>query len=356
LANTENCTRCACFPWSCKLFRKYIQGFAKLAAPLTNLLRNLGPSEALKARRLKRLPHHKLDALYSQFAVKWTPACQTSFEGLKTVLSSEPVLRLPDFDKPFEVVADACTSTPAIGAVLMQSVHPVAFYSRKCIGTESNYSASDLEMLAVIAALKEWRPDLQGGPRFKIVTDHLLNTYVDSASVSSYTLQCRARWLEISSCYDYEWEYRPGRLNVADPISRAPAHFHSAAAAAVVLQAAVAMPHPVGQLVSRPGVASSGSANPGSRALVARLRLALPTRTVLLRSVCAAATRSRTRTAAAPAPVATPPADDGPQTFSGGDDAPVQGEVPDADTATSDDEGCSTVHIGKFHLAYSERL
>jgi hypothetical protein len=157
--------------------------------------------------------------------------------------------------------------------------------------------------------------------------------------VSSYTLQRRARWLEISSCYDYEWEFRPGRLNVADPISRAPAHFHSAAAAAVVvLQAAVAMPHPVGQLVSRPGVAASGSANPGSHALVARLRLALPTQTVLLRSVCAAATRSRTRTAAAPAPVATPPADDGPQSFSGEDDAPVQGEVPDADTATSDDE------------------
>jgi hypothetical protein len=72
-------------------FRKYIQGFAKLAAPLTNLLRNLGPSEALKARLLKRLPHHKLDALYSQFAVEWTPACQTSFDCLKTVLSSEPV-------------------------------------------------------------------------------------------------------------------------------------------------------------------------------------------------------------------------------------------------------------------------
>ena len=279
-----------------------------------------------------------MDELYSHFSIKWTSDCQASFDGLKTALSSEPVLRLPDFDKPFEVVADACTSTPAIGAVLLQSGHPVAFYSRKCTGAEGNYSASDLEMLAVIAALKEWRPYLQGGPRFKIVTDHLPNTYVDSASVSSHTLQRRARWLEISSCYDYEWEYRPGRLNVADPISRAPAHFHSAAAAAVVLQASTEVLTPVGQPVSRPSVAASGSANPGSRALVARLRLALPTGTALMCCLCAAATRSRTRSAAAPAPVATPHADDGPHSSLGGEDAPVQGELPNADTALSDDE------------------
>ena len=319
-------------------FRKYIQGFAKLAAPLTNLLKHLDPSESLKARKLRRMPPHKLAELESKFTVKWSDACQQAFDGLKTALSSEPVLRLPDFDKPFEVVADACSSTPAIGAVLLQEGHPVAFYSRKCNAREGNYSTSDLEMLAVISALKEWRPYLQGGPRFTIVTDHLPNTYVDSASVSSHTLLRRARWLEIASSYDYEWEYRPGRLNVADPISRAPAHFHSATAAAVVLQASTDVPHLVGQLVSRPCVALSGSASPDVRTLGARLRLALPTGTALMCCLCATATRSRARGVSAPAPTTTPSTDDGQCPPSGGDDAPVQGELPEAAATQSDEE------------------
>ena len=308
-------------------FRKYIQGFAKLAAPLTNLLKQLDPNEAVKARKLRRMPLHQIEAMKSKFLLKWNPECQASFDGLKTALSSEPVLRLPDFTKPFEVIADACTSTPAIGAVLLQDGHPVSFYSRKCTGAECNYNASDVEMLAVISSLKEWRPYLQGGPQFKIVTDHLPNTYVDSATVSSHTMARRARWLEISSSYDYAWEYRPGRLNVADPISRAPAHFHSAIAAAVVLQTTVDMPHLVGQLVSRSGAVTSESANSVSHTLDARLRLALPTGMALMCALCATVTRSRSRSVPVPAPTVTPCADDGPHPSSGGEDAPEQGDL-----------------------------
>ena len=78
-------------------------------------------------------------------------------------------------------------------------------------------------MLAVICALKEWRCNLEGA-QFTIVTDHQLNTYLDVAS-SAHTLKRRARWLDVACGYDYTWCYRPSRVNVADPMSRAPQHF-----------------------------------------------------------------------------------------------------------------------------------
>ena len=78
--------------------------FRSKAAPLTNLLKN--------------------DKKWV-----WTDACQEAFEKLKVVVSSEPVLRLPDFELPFEVHTDA--SDKAIGGVLVQKKHHVAYESRK---------------------------------------------------------------------------------------------------------------------------------------------------------------------------------------------------------------------------------
>ena len=59
----------------------------------------------------------------------WTDACQEAFEKLKAAVSSEPVLLLPNFELPFEVHTDA--SDKAIGGVLVQEKHPVAYESRK---------------------------------------------------------------------------------------------------------------------------------------------------------------------------------------------------------------------------------
>ena len=77
-------------------------------------------------------------------------------------------------------------------------------------------------MLAVICALGEWRCYIEGAP-VKFVTDHRPNIYLDQAT-NAHTIERRARWLDISCGYDYELEYRPGRSNVAYPISRAPQH------------------------------------------------------------------------------------------------------------------------------------
>ena len=118
--------------------------------------------------------------------------------------------------------------------MLLQGGRPVAYYSRKLSGPELNYSVSDIEMLAVVASLKEWRCYLEGRP-FTIVTDHKPNTYLDVAT-NAHTVKRRAHWLDISCGYDYTWVYRPGRLNVADPISRAPQHYRDNVAGPSIVQ------------------------------------------------------------------------------------------------------------------------
>ena len=141
----------------------------------------------------------------------------------KQALTSAPVLPLPDVDKPLELVSDACECPPAMGAVLMQENRPVCFYSCKLSGAELQYCASDIEMQSVIAALQEWRCYLEGSD-FTIVTDHAPNTYLGKAE-NMHTVKRRARWLSVCCGHTYTWVYCPERVNVADPISRAPHHF-----------------------------------------------------------------------------------------------------------------------------------
>src|SRR5262249_714206 len=85
-------------------YRKFVQGYSKKVAPLTDLLRK-------------------------NEAWQWTTTCQDAFDQLKMAVATEPVLRLPDFELPFEVHTDA--SDGAIGGVLVQEGHPVAYESRK---------------------------------------------------------------------------------------------------------------------------------------------------------------------------------------------------------------------------------
>ena len=88
---------------------------------------------------------------------------------MKAILTCAPVLKLPDFNSPFEVITDA--SGIAIGGVLQQEGRPVAFTSRKLKDYEKNYATHDLELLAVIHALKLWRHYLLG-QMFSLSIDH----------------------------------------------------------------------------------------------------------------------------------------------------------------------------------------
>jgi AcrR family transcriptional regulator len=214
-------------------FRKFIRGYAAMTAPLTDLLKGLSKQERAGVRsRFRRHDPDAASASERAFAARWTTVCDTAFAAVRRALTSAPVLALPDHAKHFTLVSDACQSPPAVGAVLLQDGHPVSYFSRKLSGPELNYSVSDIEMLAVICALREWRCYLEGA-QFTIVTDHQPNTYLDVAT-SAHTLKRRARWLDVACGYDYTWCYRPGRTNVADPVSRAPQHFALLAAVTVL--------------------------------------------------------------------------------------------------------------------------
>jgi hypothetical protein len=134
-----------------------------------------------KLVHLGRLPPAQAEELKQHFLTRWTKECHAAFNGLKPALTTAAVLVLPNFDQHFEMVTDACEGPPAIGGVLLQNDHPIAFYSRKRSGAELNYSATDKEMLGVIAALREWRCFLEG-KAFTLITDHKPNTFLDAAS------------------------------------------------------------------------------------------------------------------------------------------------------------------------------
>ena len=146
-------------------FRKFVQGYSKLVAPLTELTKSTVPWPA-----------------------EWPDACNDAFEQVKWNLTHAPILAIPDVTQPFEVICDA--SGYGLGAVLMQNGRPCAFESKKMLPAERNYTATEQEMLAVIHALKIWRCYLEG-VKFTMVTDHNPNTFFDSQPNLN---RCQARW------------------------------------------------------------------------------------------------------------------------------------------------------------------
>jgi len=109
-------------------YRKFIKNFAKIGAPLTNLLKK------------------------SAVTYDWDEACDEAFETLKGILVKALVLKLSDFDKDFEIHSDA--SDFAIGGVIVQDGRSVAFESKKLSETERRWPTHEKEMFAVIHCLK----------------------------------------------------------------------------------------------------------------------------------------------------------------------------------------------------------
>ena len=109
----------------------------------------------------------------------WTAECQEAFQQCKNAITSAPVLRAPDFSKPFVVVTDALDF--AVGATLFQQHegirHPVAFESRKLKDAERNYPPHEKEMLAEVYALVKWRCYLEGHP-FTVKTDNRATVFL----------------------------------------------------------------------------------------------------------------------------------------------------------------------------------
>ena len=145
----------------------------------------------------------------------WTGKAEESFKTLKAKLTSAPVLVLPDTSKDFVVFCDA--SLQGLGCVLMQDGHVVAYASRQLKPHEHNYPTHDLELAAVVYALKQWRPYLFGN-RCEIFSDPKSLKYL----FTQPDLNLRQwRWLELIKDYDVSLNYQPVKANVvADALSR----------------------------------------------------------------------------------------------------------------------------------------
>ena len=191
-------------------FRKFVLGLSSLAKPLTDLTKATAPWT-------------------------WGDEEQAAFDGIKHALCHAPTLIMPDNQKDFTVICDA--SNFGIGAVLMQDEHPVAYFSKLLNAAQRNYTVTERELLAVVEAVKQWRCYLADKP-FTVVTDHSPLTHF----ATKVDLQGRqARWAEVLARFSFRWEYRPGRTNVADPLSRNPLHRQLTLAALSVTQPKTAL-------------------------------------------------------------------------------------------------------------------
>jgi hypothetical protein len=131
-------------------YHRFIQDFSKIAKPMTWLLE--------KGKTFK-----------------WTQDCQASFEELKKRLMMTPVLTLPDISRKFDIYCDA--SRRGLGCMLMQDRQVVSYASRQLRKHEENYPTHDLELAAVVHALKIWRHYLIGH-RCEIYSGHKSLKYI----------------------------------------------------------------------------------------------------------------------------------------------------------------------------------
>ncbi|KAL0546247.1 hypothetical protein IC582_016153 [Cucumis melo] len=175
-------------------YRRFVENFSRIATPLTQLTRKGAP-------------------------FVWSKACEDSFQTLKQKLVTAPVLTVPDGSGSFVIYSDA--SKKGLGCVLMQQGKVVAYASRQLKSHEQNYPTHDLELAAVVFALKIWRHYLYG-EKIQIFTDHKSLKYFFTQKELNMR---QRRWLQLVKDYDCEILYHPGKANVvADALSRKVSH------------------------------------------------------------------------------------------------------------------------------------
>ena len=189
-------------------YRRFISGFARIARPLHDLVSEGAKHSKKKAADVSRL---------------WGPKHQEAFKSLKGALTTAPVLGYADYTKPFILETDA--SHDGLSAILSQEQdgksRVLAFASRRLRPSEKNsslYSSMELEFLAMKWAITDkFRHYLLGG-KFKVISDNNPMTYFRSAKLGAL----EQRWASQFAQFDFDIQYRPGKINPADALSRMP--------------------------------------------------------------------------------------------------------------------------------------
>lgn len=191
-------------------YRRFVEGFARLAPPLHRRVAALtGKSRKKEVKRDGEM---------------WTEECQESFDALKAKLTSAPVLAYADFSRPFILEVDASHS--GLGAVLSQEhegrVRPIAYASRGLRPTErnmSNYSSMKLELLALKWAMADKFREYLLGHKCVVYTDNNPLSHLATAKLGAV----EQRWAAQLASFDFELKYRSGKSNQnADALSQQP--------------------------------------------------------------------------------------------------------------------------------------
>jgi hypothetical protein len=131
-------------------YRRFIEEFSKISKPMAELLE--------KGK-----------------AFEWMPRREASYQELKKILTTAPVLTMPDMEKPFLIYCDACGQ--GLGCVLMQDGHAVAYASRQLRKHEEKYPTHDFELAAVVHDLNIWRHYIIS-KRCEVYSDHKSLKYI----------------------------------------------------------------------------------------------------------------------------------------------------------------------------------
>jgi hypothetical protein len=171
-------------------YRRFILNFSNIAKPITELLKKI-----------------------SKYV--WSEACDEAFQTLKKLLTTSPVLAQPNITKPFDVYCDA--SGTRLGGVLMQEGQVISYSSRQLRHHEEHYPTHNLELAAMVVALRTWLHYL---PR------NVVHIYMDHKNLKYIFTQLdlnmrQRRWLELINDYELEVYYHSGKANVVvDALSR----------------------------------------------------------------------------------------------------------------------------------------
>jgi hypothetical protein len=167
-------------------YRRFIYNFSKIATPLTRLTKK-------------------------NTTWDWTPECQRAFDTLRAAFTSDAVLAHYDPERKIVVETDASDYVSA--GILSQYdddgiLRPIAYFSKKHTPAECNYEIYDKELMAIVRAFENWRPELEGSAHpIDVVTDHKNLEYFTTTKLLS---RRQARWSEFLSRFDFKIRYRPG--------------------------------------------------------------------------------------------------------------------------------------------------